>query len=194
MMAAMARSLLGWLLALPLVAAGSLAGHSLAYLLVEPDEADRARLLAETGHGYLDAAPLLLGAGAALAFAAVLAYALRGRAGREAPLPSWPIALVPPVGFALQEHLERLLAGGPPSALGDPTFAVGIALQLPFGLLALAAARRLAAVAHALGRSLAVAPPHAVRSAPPPPAPLELPLLPRPAFVSGRSERGPPEL
>ena len=54
----MARRTLPWLLALPLMAAGSLLAHSLAYALVEPGAAERARLLRSTGHGYLAAAPV----------------------------------------------------------------------------------------------------------------------------------------
>lgn len=190
-MASMPRSSLPWLLALPLLAAGSLAGHSLAYRLVEPDAGERARLLHETGHAYLAAAPSVLGAGAALALAAVLAYAVRGRGGRTTPLPSWPVALVPPVGFAAQEHVERVLAGAG-GTVGDPTFVVGLLLQLPFGLLALAAARRLAAAAVALGRSLAEPPSAAPGRAAPEPAPGDPPLRPVPVLATGQSERGPP--
>jgi hypothetical protein len=154
----MARRSLPWLLALPLMAAGSLLAHSLAYALVEPGDAARARLLQSTGHGYLAAAPVVLAGAAALGLAAIVAYVVRARRGGTSPLPAWPLALVPLAGFALQEQAERLAIGAQLDAF-EPTFLVGLALQLPFSLAAVLVARRLARVAESLGRRLAVAPP-----------------------------------
>jgi hypothetical protein len=133
-----------WLVSLPLVVAGSLIAHQLAYLAVAGAHADA--LLADTGHGYLDQLPtgavlalvcLLLGLG----LAAV--DRVRERAGRG--IPAWLIALVPLLGFALQEHVERLAHSGqvPWGAALDATFLVGLALQLPFAALAFVIARAL---------------------------------------------------
>ncbi len=141
------------------MAAGSLAAHCLAYGIVEPDPHRRADVLAATGHGYLAHAPLALAAGIALLLAALTGHAVRAFRGGSSPRLTWPVALVPLLGFALQEHLERLVSGDLPLAAAlEPTFLVGLALQLPFALAALLVARALAGAAEAVGRTLATAP------------------------------------
>lgn len=186
----MPRRMLPWLLALPLEAAGSLLAHSLAYTLVEPGAAERARLLRSTGHGYLAAAPVLLAGCAALVTAALVAYALRGRRGAASPLPAWPLALVPLAGFALQEQLERLASGAPLDAF-QPTFLVGLALQLPFALAAVLLARRLARAAESVGRTLALAPPRPRARCTRARAPRSV-LATRPELALAYPKRGPP--
>jgi hypothetical protein len=64
-------------------------------------------------------------------------------------LPARLLFLVPPLAFALQEHLERLVHDGsfPLAAAIEPTFLVGLALQLPFALAAYAVAAALLEVA-----------------------------------------------
>jgi hypothetical protein len=190
MMASMARRTLPWLLALPLLAAGSLLAHSLAYALVEPGVAERARLLEATGHGYLAAAPFVFAGGAALGLAATVAYAVRGRHGGASPLPSWPLALVPLAGFGLQEQLERLVTGAPLEPL-EPTFLVGLALQLPFAFAAVLVARRLARAAESLGRAVALAPPRLRARATRARAPRSV-LVTRPELALEHPGRGPP--
>ena len=127
-----------WLLSLPVAIAGCLAAHALAYLIAIPDPHDRATLLERTGHGYLAHLPVLGAAGLSLVFAATLSHAVCGRVGAR-PSP-WLFALLPPLAFVLQEHLERVLAGGvlPLETALHPTFLIGLALQLPFALLAYA--------------------------------------------------------
>jgi hypothetical protein len=186
------------LLLLPLAAAGWLTAHWLAYVLVAPDAHERERLLADAGHGYLGAAP------AALAFAGTLALAgfaiaihdgLRRR--DPARIPVWPVALVPPLGFAAQEHLERLIErhAFPVDAALEPTFLAGMALQLPFALGALLLVRAVLALGHLLGRGLTA------RTSPRPLAhalPLTLPgwlepeLARPPILATGHGERAPP--
>lgn len=182
--------MLPWLLAPPLMAAGSLLAHSLAYTLVEPGATERARLLRSTGHGYLAAAPVLLAGCVALVLAALVAYALRGRRGGASPLPAWPLALVPLAGFVLQEQLERLVSGAPLDAF-EPTFLVGLALQLPFALAAVLLARRLARVAESVGRALVLAPPRlrprSIRARVP-----RSVLAARPELALAHPKRGPP--
>jgi hypothetical protein len=160
--------------------AGCLAAHVVAYALATPAAHGH-----ET-HRYLDQLPLLGGAALAVVLGAGLRHALRGRAGTQPP--PWLFAVVPPLAFALQEHLERFAA--PALVLGEPTFALGLVLQLPFGLLGWLLARAILRAADALGALLA---------APPRTRPAD---MPRPAaafrFVvhltvaSGVSQRGPP--
>jgi hypothetical protein len=186
---------LAWLLAVPLVTVGSLSAHALVYRIVEPEPDARATLLETTGHGYLSATPFLLGTCLAFLVSGLLAVVLRSRRGTATTPASWPLALLAPLGFAAQEHLERLVATGSfPSELpAQPTFLVGLALQLPFALAALLAARWLGRAAEAVGRAIAIpaaTPPRPGASAPGAVATVVLP--PRPALASGRSVRGPP--
>jgi hypothetical protein len=190
---------LAWLVAVPLMVMGSQVAHVVAYRIVYPNASVRLHDLVETGHGYMSALPLVLGvAGAIIAFslAATVLDTARGRGVRS--LPPWAFALLPVVGFAIQEYLERWLAWGflPWGAALQPTFAVGIALQLPFGGLAYLAARFLLRAAKDLGRRLVRVPPPRVRLAP---GPVLVPVaqaLPPPSSLLSRrlGRRGPPLL
>jgi hypothetical protein len=193
-MVAMAR-LYAWLAALSLLSLGSLSAHALAYRIVEPGDHARRQLLQGTGHGYLlSAAPLVAGACVAFAVAALVAIAARAWRGASTTTPGWPFALLPPLGFAFQEHAERILSGADwtsTTAL-EPTFLTGLALQLPFALLALAIARRLARVAERLGRTFTT--PAAPRAgvALTLPDPVDALLIPAGALALGHAGRGPP--
>jgi hypothetical protein len=135
---------LPWLLVLPLMTAGCLGAHSVAYRLVEPEGAEAA-------HGYLALAPFALAVGLALGAAAAVRSAFTGRTQASGPLSVF--ALLPPLAFTLQEHLEEaFLAGALPldTAL-EPAFLVGLVLQLPFALAALVVARALLRAADAVG-------------------------------------------
>jgi hypothetical protein len=182
-----------------LMLAGSQVAHVLAYRIVYPQASVRLRDLVETGHGYMSALPLALGVAGAivvLSLAAAVADAARGRGVR--PLPIWAFALLPVVGFGVQEYLERWLAWGffPWYAGLDPTFMIGIALQLPFGALAYLAARFLLRSAKRLGRRLARVTPPRTRLAPPVAfLPVAQPLPPLSSLLSRRlGRRGPPLL
>jgi hypothetical protein len=195
-MGRMQRRGLAWLSALPLMAAGSLAAHALAYRIAEPRAHERADVLASTGHGYLGYAAPALAACFVLLVGGLVDTALRA-SRRRAParIAAWPFALVPPFGFVLQEHFERLLANGdvPLGAALEPTFLVGFALQLPFALAALVAARVLLCVAERIGCALASEPPlPAVRRLSDGPLPGGVFLIRPPALALGRSQRGPP--
>ncbi len=193
----MGRRALPWLLAVPLLVAGSLAAHSLAYRLSHPGAHARESTLEATGHGYLAQAPFALGALTAFLLAGLV---VAGRIGarREAcpALPTWPLALLPLVAFAVQEHLERLLATGslPLDAATEPSFLMGLALQVPFGLAALALGRWLGRGAVAAGAVLA--PSRAgVRSTARPvlvPVPRSIRLVRRAPLVAGFALRAPP--
>ena len=161
------------LLSLPIALAGCLAAHWLAYLVSEQDAHRRAELLADAGHGYLTHAPLLAAAGAAVVLAAAVRHALAAARGVSPETPSpWLFAVLPPLAFTLQEHLERLLhtRAWPLDAALEPTFLLGLLLQLPFALLALALARALVRVVEALAARVAPPRPRAPCSPPSPPA------------------------
>jgi hypothetical protein len=141
------RRLTAWLLAFPLMVVGSQVAHVLAYRLVYPDAHVRVAQLLATGHGYMGTpayVPLLLG----LVLAAELVWvgsALLSSVRRtlHRPVSPWAFALLPMLGFTLQELLERWLAGSafPWWMVLQPTFRVGLLLQVPFALLAYVVAR-----------------------------------------------------
>lgn len=189
------RTRLAWLLAISLMPLGSLVAHALAYRIVEPDAHDRTATLAATGHGYLAYAPLVLGASLAIAAGALLALVRRSARGCDgAPVCDWTLALLPPAGFAVQEHLERLLAtGDAPALVAEPVFLVGLLLQLPFALAVLAGARVLTRAAVALGRALGAPPRARPRRSDSPPGPATFDLV-RPLRVAtgGAGVRAPP--
>jgi hypothetical protein len=182
-----------WLLSVPLALAGCLAAHELTYRIVEPDAHQRTHLLAASGHGYLGQLRLLLAVGLALVLATFVRQALLAARGLEPRGPSRLVALVPPLAFALQEYGERLFHDGafPVETFTEPTFVVGLALQLPFALVALAAAALLTRTARALGRLLArppLAPARAVLRS------LASTSRPRPAHRAPARGRAPPLL
>ena len=126
---------IAWALAASLAALGSLWAHELTYRLAAPSDSAYASLLARTGHGYLDHAPLLVGILLAAVALSLVRACLDGARGRRSrPGPGWRFAVLPVVGFALQEHLERLFHDGtfPLGAALESTFLLGVVLQLPF--------------------------------------------------------------
>ena len=156
--------------ALPSTLVASLAAHSLAYRLVVSGDAHRADSLARSGHGYLAFAPLLVAAALVVVLVGLALRAAGAWRGdrRELRLP-WLYALVPPLVFVVQEHVERLAYTGhfPVTAALEPTFVVGLLLQLPLAVVALVLARALVAGAAAVGRALARQPRRANPAAPP---------------------------
>jgi hypothetical protein len=168
------RRALLWVLIVPFAAVSVLLGHATAYSLTGTP--------ADTFHGYLDHAPQVI---AVLALVGLVGLAYESRARSLSVI---PVAATAAVGFACQEHLERLLHTGElPLLLTSPTFWLGLALQLPFAAIVWLVARRLA-------RTLA----SAERSGPPrlailplttPPARLYTPAAISAGAVPGR---GPP--
>lgn len=189
------RRALAWAVAVPLMVAGSQVAHLLAYMWAYPSAPVRVRELLATGHSYLDWAPLLGGVGAsAVAVSLLLTAADAARGRSERGLPAWAFALLPPLGFVVQEHLERFFVTGsfPWHAAAEPTFLPGLLLQLPFAAAAFAVARFLLRAAVRIGaavarrarprlRPLAVARPAVIRTAP------RVGVL-----ALRRAERGPP--
>jgi len=179
-----------WLLALPLTVLAWLGAHELAYGLAFSSGHERTHALAASGHGYLELTPLLAAVCLTLAAAGFLAR-VAGRA--SCTLPAWAFGTLPLVGFAVQEHVERLLTGAASwgTAL-EPVFLVGLALQLPFGLAAALLARALLAAADELAAARAAPRRPRLRPAAVLSAATEADLVPEPALASRRAGRAPP--
>jgi hypothetical protein len=193
------RRRLPWLIALPVMAAGSIGAHSLSYLLVSARTTEGAAEASErAGSGGTSYLVLFLGIVAATAIVAACARLLlaRARARRAGSVSPWLFFLLPPLAFASQELAERLLHAEafPFHAALEPRFLVGLLLQLPFGLLALLVARALLRAVERIARALAPRP--TPRLAPSvlwrPRQVVDLPQIP--ALALGHPERGPPAL
>jgi hypothetical protein len=152
-----------WVTAIPLAVIGTLAGHAVGYRAAVPDDHERAHVLATTGHGYLEHAPLVVAVCTALAllgFAAHVWGALRGRShpGRSGRMGF--VAALPPLAFLLQESLERYVQHGHVhwAFFVSAPVLLGLATQLPFALLAAALAFALAVAAVRVAQVVAGAP------------------------------------
>jgi len=148
-----------WLVALLLMAAGSLAAHSLSYLVASARPSESGAELSErASSGQASYLLLFLGILAATAVVATAARLLLGRrCGRGSEPPPSLFFALPPLAFALQEVSERLLHAEafPFQAVFEPRFLLGLFLQLPFGLLALLVARALLRVVRQIARLFA---------------------------------------
>ena len=147
------RRLLAWVVAVPLAVIGTLAGHSIGYRAAVPDAHERAHVLASSGHGYLQYVPLVVALCIAIAVLGVVATVLAFLRDRDTTRGTHQIALVAllaPVAFVAQEVVERYAANGHVhwGLLISAPFLLGLAAQLPFGLLA-------ASIAFALGERCA---------------------------------------
>jgi hypothetical protein len=126
----MARRMLAWLLVTPLAAAGILVAHAAAYGLTGTP--------AGPVHAYLDHVPQVV---AVLATIGLVGLAVQQRGVGSRAIGAF--ALAAPVGFACQEHLERLVHTGEiPWLLTTPSFLLGLALQVPVALVCVLVARR----------------------------------------------------
>jgi len=156
-----------WLIVSPVVAAGVLVSHGLAYRLTSTPT-DRF-------HAYLEHAPQVL-----LVF--MLSAIVLGGFGRKHFTPRARVfPLIAVTTFVLQEHIERLVHGGSfPILVTSPAFLVGLVLQIPTALCAWAIARwLLAAVGEAPVRRISVRPR------------FDLPLVTAPAGALASRERPP---
>jgi hypothetical protein len=152
------RRLLVALSSLGLAVAGTQIAHAIAYRLAEPSAHERAHLLAETGHGYLRYTSLgfaLVTAVVAVAFFSEIRGVVAGDSSSRPRL--WGFAAIAPAMFCCQEYFERLLHDGafPWTAALETPFLLGLALQLPFALIAYLLARLLLGAARAFAQLLA---------------------------------------
>jgi hypothetical protein len=190
------RSRLVWLLVFALTVAGWISAHEVAYRLAVPHPHAGGSDAVERGHAYLAFGSLVLVLCLLIAFECTVGLVARPDGLRPPSRRLFLfVGLLPPLGFALQELAEGLLTTGalPYEAASEPTFLLGILIQLPFALAALTVARVLFAFARCLARSVGgggrprlvsheLSLPPAVDARPP-----RLPAL---AF--GYGERGPP--
>jgi hypothetical protein len=199
----MGRRSLAWVVSFACAVLGGLLAHALTYRLVDADAGHAGPL--HSGHHHHEAGASAVAGGSHLtmcvaicgsvALVALLAAAVhRARGARTARLPLWIFGLVPPVGFALQEHLEWAIGRGSVSyaaALGV-SLAVGLVLQLPFALAAYVAARVLLAIAEAIVGRLRPCD-HRVAPAAPIVRRFRPPSRPRLSVLAlGYGQRGPP--
>lgn len=192
------RDRLPWLIVLPLMVVGSVAAHLLSYPLVAARVEGGGHEGAERSSSGLAAHSVLpLGLVAALLAAGGLSWLLalaRSRQGRGAS--PWLFLVLPSLAFSVQEFGERLMhvEGAPFRAALEPRFLIGLALQIPFGLVALLVARLFLRVAERIVRvfgrrqPLVVAPWRPLLAVRP-----VLFVLPRiPTLALGYPQRGPP--
>jgi hypothetical protein len=188
-----------WAIALPFAVASWLGAHCMAYWLVAPGAEGHMAVHAEHGHAWLGYTPALAVWGMTLVVAGVVLCAGEGlRGGRPSRPPVRLFAILPPVAFVIQEHLERFLGSGsvPYDLLVEPTFLVGLALQLPFAVAALLLTRALYSLGVGFGHLLATRfnLGRAVRHGPP--ALVQLPTSPTlvapPLLALGHGQRAPP--
>lgn len=181
------------------MAAGSLAAHALTYPLVAARaEGGHQESAERSSTGLASHSVLALGIVAALLGAVGVGWLiarLRGRSG-SGTSPGLFFSL-PPLAYSLQELIERLLhaEAAPFNAVLEPRFLIGLALQIPVGLVALFVARLLLRVVHGIFRALAKPRLSTARlrsSLPRLPASCVLPRIP--ALALGYTERGPPAL
>jgi hypothetical protein len=155
------RRLAAWLLSLPLMIAGTQFAHVLAYRFAYPDAHVRLSQLLSSGHGYMLGSagylPMLLAVVGAVDLVAV-GWVLAGsiRSSLQRPVPAAAFALLPVLCFTLQELVERWLSGAsfPWWMVLQPTFRVGLLLQLPFAVLAFLVARLLLRAATSAGTAV----------------------------------------
>jgi hypothetical protein len=119
-------------------AVGLLLGHTLSYALAVPDPHHRDLILSRTGHGYLPAAGQVAVMLVLAAVAAILARAWSTRDRGHPERFSWiagTLAALQTGTFAVQEVLERVVAGAPLGDLvRDHLLVTGIVAQVAVAL------------------------------------------------------------
>ncbi len=190
---------LPWIIALPLMVAGSVGAHVLARIFMGAHVSEGSKETAERAStGVAGHTVMLIGIVAALTFVACvirLISIIRRRAG-SGTSPGLFFVL-PPLAFVLQEIVERLFhaEAAPFQSAFEPRFLIGLALQIPLGLVALLAARILLRVAARIARALSPSPSIPMGRRSPVtrrPTVCELPRIS--ALALGYPQRGPPKL
>jgi Flp pilus assembly pilin Flp len=188
-----------WLIAVPLAVIGTLAGHAAGYRAAVPDAHERAHVLASSGHGYLEYAPLVVAVCLAIAALGVVATAVAAVRGRDTSGGIRQIAFVgtlAPVAFTLQELIERYAHDGQMhwGIVASAPFLIGLATQLPFGLLAAAIAFALVSAAQRVAEAIRARPPRRRSIATSFLSWLSADLPRKAVLARGYNGRGPPRL
>src|SRR5262245_56402064 len=146
------------------MAAGSLAAHALGYALagaraegLAGPDGDIHGASDRTSAGLAGHSVLPMGLLVALGIVAGAAWLVaRGRGAREHGASPWLFFALPLLAFSSHELIERIVRAeaAPFQAALEPRFLIGLALQVPFGLIALAAARALLRVVLRIVRTL----------------------------------------
>ena len=153
----MPRSASAWLVAFPLMAAGTWLSHCYALSAVDPSTHAAAHHTGHAGRMFVFSAPFLYACIAVLALALVFRVGLSFAGHSAARMSALPFAVVPALGFFAHQHFEQLSSTGSISlaALTAPAFLLGLMLQIPFGIVAFFVVRFLLRFADRLGVTLA---------------------------------------
>jgi hypothetical protein len=145
-----------WLVALPLVAAGTWLSHCYLFAIAAPGAHAQAHATDGPEVGLLYRPAFLL-----MCLALVVLFlglrTIQSRSPRSAAeIPAWPFGVLAPLGFFVHQHFQHILGSGPMplSSLVDPSFLLGLLLQLPLGLVTYFLVRLLLRAADRLGRAL----------------------------------------
>ena len=152
----MQRRRVAWTLAVAPALGGWYVAHAFAHTVAPPDSAIHERL--HDGPTYLGLAPFCIAACVMLVLAAVAVVSIETvRAPRRGRAAMALFGLLPPLGFVVQDAVERTLLGSgwTADAVLEPTFVAAIAMQVPFALAAVAVAYLLVAAASAVRDALA---------------------------------------
>ena len=145
------RTRAAWLVTLPIALVGVEAAHALANRLFgSPEGSGELFASGRTGAGLLPGL-VALGVGLVLVGLGARVAGARGSSSRRRAAP-FAMALLPLVAFAVLELLEGVLHRGavPWGELLEPTFLVGLVLQLPFAAAGYLVARLLMRAGDAL--------------------------------------------
>ena len=195
----MTRRRLPWLLALPLMAAGSVTAHLVGAALAPAGPLDHevAGHGERTSAGVAGQSVMVLGVLVALLVAFALYGAGRRRGATRRGLGAGCFSLLPVVAYSAQEVFERLLHAEsfPFHAVLEPRFLLGLALQAPFAAVAFLTGWSLLRAGTRLLRLLGATPLASLRDRPvrlrrPP----EVTLARIRALSRGHPLRGPPLL
>ena len=164
----MTRRRLPWLVSLGMIAAGSVTAHTLGYLAFA-SSAERGDEVAEHSHRVAAHLPLILAILSAAVVVGVVSRIVSTVRGHSAGGASMRLFFVlPPLGFAVQEAIERIMhvESAPWNGLHEPAFLTALLLQIPFGVVAYLTARWLTRIAVRIGHMLAGRGPEIQRRAP----------------------------